>query len=284
MRFPQRGTLAAVVAGCVALLLAACSPDDSEQPSAQSVDAGAWAAELEHAAADRDAARTRLAGTAARAADEGNPGAEADAYLGLGDLERDAGNFEAARAAYDSARFAAQAGRDLRTEALALARLGETEQGRDLDARRRFAEARALIAEGEDPVLDGWIQLGIGRLDRRIGRADEPRSAYLAALGNFADNRSDVGAAHALLALGDLDRDLGDTDAALDFYAGALDLFVSAGDRNGEAEARMGIGEVLRTIAPDRAGVEFQAAARLFALNGFAERSVVARAAAESLP
>ena len=165
-----------------------------------------------------------------------------------------------------------------------LARLGETETARDMDARRHFAEARALVAEGQDPALDGWILLGTGRLDRRIGRVEESRSAFLGAVRRFADTRDDRGAAHALLALGDLDRDLSDADAAQDSYSGALDLFVHAGDRSGEAEARMGLGEGFRATAPDRAAEKFRAAAKLFALAGFTEHSAAASAAADSLP
>ena len=74
-------------------------------------------------------------------------------------------------------------------------------------ARELYAQALALYRDQANPVGQGDVHLGLGRVDHYTGQSDSARAHFDEGLAHFRRGGSDSGAARLLAARGDLEKD-----------------------------------------------------------------------------
>ena len=134
--------------------------------------------------------------------------------------------------------------------------LGELERmlGRNDEARAAYTEARALYRAVENRLGEANVLLGLGELERMLGRNDEARTAYTEARALYRAVENRLGEANVLLGLGRLEHKLGRNDEARAAYTEARALYRAVGDRLGEANVLLGLGELKRMLGRNDEG------------------------------
>lgn len=191
--------------------------------------------------------------------------AKAEAFIGLGDAERDAQNLENAEAAYTQALTLADALTDASVQARVLAALGDvaTRQARWSDALGQLRQAREITASLETPellsALDADIELATHALQREQ-QADAERR-------------------------GDAYRSAREFENARDEYAQALALAEQLDDRAAQAELNAKLGFVATERgAHEDALASYRAAASLYdAPENASQRSALIELQAHAL-
>lgn len=133
------------------------------------------------------------------------PGQVGIGMLGLGDLHRDLGQREQARAAYEAAIVAARGSRERQVLVPALAGLARVLLAADLEAARSAVREALAAGQGSERVpaqiADGWVQLTAGDPDGATEAAARAitQARADAAVDLLADALELAGAAHAAL-------------------------------------------------------------------------------------
>ena len=198
---------------------------------------------------------------------DGNRVGEANAILGLGNIERMLGRANEARKAYDESLRHFKAEHDRLGEADVLRNLGHLEHvlGRNEEARKLFADARRLYQILSHRLGEARVLVGLGELERTLGRNDAARDAYLEAQSGFRAVADRLGEATVFRGLGDLAQTLGRSEDARIAYLDAQRNFHLVENRLGEASVLAGLGDVEGSLGRyDEARKAYNTARSLF--------------------
>jgi tetratricopeptide (TPR) repeat protein/pimeloyl-ACP methyl ester carboxylesterase len=211
---------------------------------------------------------------------ETDPVGEANALVGLGDLERRLVRDDEARKDYDGAQRLYHAAQALEGEANVLVRLGDLERGfgRSGQARKDYEDARQLYrATFYEKHWEADALRGLGDLERQLGNNDEAREDYVEARHMYQPPRyslhgDQLGEANVLVGLGDLERQLGNNDEARKDYAEARGMYAAEQSRFGQAMALVKLGHLERRLGHyDAARRHYRDASSWFGLAGLVQ-------------
>ncbi|MBT4710823.1 MAG: hypothetical protein HOB82_04775 [Alphaproteobacteria bacterium] len=220
--------------------------------------------ELDHRGGHIESARDAFTQAAALWAGERSSAGQGRALAMLGDLERAVENFEAAAVAYGAALAFYQDAGDDVGAATVLVGQGALASMDHQVGGNHYQEAQASFEAAGHSSGQGQVLLGLGQLDHNAGQDDEARLKFQGARAMFADAADTRGQGEAELALGDLDREAGNLAAAVAAYERSLDLFHTSLYRPGEAWAHVGLAAALSETNPREASVNFRLAAGIF--------------------
>jgi tetratricopeptide (TPR) repeat protein len=171
-----------------------------------------------------------------------------DATLGIADISRMTGNFDAAINNYEEALEACEAlGRTL-TAADCMVGMGLSLRaiGMWKEALRFVSAAKKTYRKEKDKrgaAFSLWAEAGVQRVAGNIGKAI---TLFKEANGLFASVRFDPGIAYSLCGLGGAHRIAGKYEESLSYYRKANQMFGRLKDKFGTAYSHCGIGNACR--------------------------------------
>lgn len=173
---------------------------------------------------------------------------QATAWLHLGKIAEQRGNYVQAQAHWQSGLLAAQRGNDQRCEAHLLQGLGilAWRQGQLPQAHQFLTRALDILRQQKDQRGMGDILKGLGSLAREQGQNEQSARFYEEALAAFGSQGDQRGVAAMLNNLGIQVREQGQLEQARGRYEESLSLFRTLGDRYGSAVVLGNLGHLLR--------------------------------------
>ena len=137
--------------------------------------------------------------------------------------------------------------------------------------------ARPVRQAGQFRFGQANVLMGLGELERKLGRNDKAREAYAVARTLYEAVGNRLGQANVLMGLGELERKLGRNDKAREAYAVARTLYEAVGNRLGQANVLMGLGELERKLdRNNQAKKNFDQAAYMYEALGMEESKELA--------
>jgi tetratricopeptide (TPR) repeat protein len=183
----------------------------------------------------------------------------ASVLTSLGDARRQLGEYAAAREHLEKALSLARAGRETRTEILALNLLGRTAmvQGAYNEAKPHLAEALALATRVGDREGQAQVLLNLADASFRLGDAEGAFASGRESLQIFTGLKDSQGIAGAHRVLGFATMMRGDNEAAAHHHQQGLEIFQEVGDRWGVSTCLINLGEVHRKMGKLHEAVGF---------------------------
>lgn len=171
---------------------------------------------------------------------------EAEALLGLGELNVLEANYEIGRQYYNEALSLFASLADKQGEANTQLALGELDVREDnnTSARRRFDRALELYRVEGNKLGQANTLSVLGDIDSAGSDFSAARKSYLEAQQLYQSKSEKLGQANILLALGQIDMHEDSYEAARERYESALAFFRDARDNLGEAHVLRALGEL----------------------------------------